>query len=811
MSNTLPAWMERWLGLKGGSGEGVAWRLEGHWPWPTWLTLLVAILAALVIVGIYLREGRQTSRRYRLCLAAIRLAVVGIVLAMIAQFELLLQRTGLPYVVVILDDTRSMATVDRYDDPLAKSLEERVASVLSSKQLSRWNIARTLFAEDRGALLKDVAENHKLKFYFLSQLQESRHWDVPGIVEELKSAEAVGDATRLGSAIRGVLDELRGTTPVAIVIATDGINTDGPGLLESAAYARRKGVPLLIVGLGSDRPVRDLNLSDLAVEDVVFVNDLVHFRFQLTAAGFEGRKIKIVLRREGKSQGDAKAVPESVAMVEVTVGPDGRPREIVLPHRPTQPGQFRYTIDIEPPPGGLPTRHPPLTRTIQVREEKIRVLLVQGYPSFEYRFLRNTLSRDKSIELHTLLQEADLDFVDRDKTALRVFPVRREDLLAYDVVVFGDVNPALLSPSAMDNLADFVDRSGKGGAIVFLAGPKFMPQAYRETPLARLLPFDPAGVRNPDPNKPLTEGFVAEATELGLTNPAMQLGDTMEETQKIWQTASGGDKPALPPIYWIAELPELKPSARVLAEHPTRTGPDGKRLPLIVLQYVGGGGKVLFHATDETYRWRRRVGDLYYARYWIQTLRYLSRAKLSEGDRSARLSTDRREYQLGEPIRLQVHFADERIAPLDDNGVTVELEQIGRQTQKVQLHRMETGRGHFEAALNGLPAGGYHAKMVVPTLSGRVPAADFSVAPPQGELARVQMDAAEMRQAADLTHGQYYTCADASKLVDKLPDGRQVPIENLPPVPLWNRWPVLLLFLTLLIGEWLLRKRGGMV
>jgi hypothetical protein len=255
----------------------------------------------------------------------------------------------------------------------------------------------------------------------------------------------------------------------------------------------------------------------------------------------------------------------------------------------------------------------------------------------------------------------------------------------------------------------------------------------------------------------------------------------------------------------------LKPSARVLAEHPTRKAPDGKRLPLIIMQYVGGGGKVLFHAIDETYRWRRLVGDLYFARYWIQTLRFLSRSKLAEGDRSARLSTDRRDYALGDPVRMQIRFSDERLAPLDDNGVTVELEQVGRQTQKVPLHRTETGRGYFEAVLNNLPAGGYHAKLIAPPLPGRVSTADFAVAPPQTELARVQMDATEMQRAAELTKGRYYTHKDASHLIDDLPEGRQVPVESLPPLPLWNRWPLLALVLGLLIVEWLLRKRKGMV
>ena len=73
------------------------------------------------------------------------------------------------------------------------------------------------------------------------------------------------------------------------------------------------------------------------------------------------------------------------------------------------------------------------------------------------------------------------------------------------------------------------------------------------------------------------------------------------------------------------------------------------------------------------------------------------------------------------------------------------------------------------------------------------------------------MDAAEMRHAAEMTGGQFYTFADAGRLLDDLPAGRPVPIESLPPLPLWNRWPVLAVFLGLLIAEWILRKRKGMV
>ena len=267
---------------------------------------------------------------------------------------------------------------------------------------------------------------------------------------------------------------------------------------------------------------------------------------------------------------------------------------------------------------------------------------------------------------------------------------------------------------------------------------------------------------------------------------------------------------ALPPLYWLLEVPELKHGAMVLAEHPTRVGADGRHLPVICLQYVGAG-KVLFHATDETWRWRYRVGDAYFARYWIQTIRYLCRSKLADAGRSAILTTDRREYAQGESVRLRVRFADERLAPAAADGVTVVVEQSGRKTQRLSLARAVASRGVFERVLDHLAPGSYHAWIAAPTFEGRAPAVDFAVVLPPGEFAQVRMDAAGMRQAAEISGGRFYTFDTAAELPRDLPPGRPVPIESLPPRPLWNRWPVLLLFLVLMIAEWILRKRRGMV
>jgi hypothetical protein len=258
------------------------------------------------------------------------------------------------------------------------------------------------------------------------------------------------------------------------------------------------------------------------------------------------------------------------------------------------------------------------------------------------------------------------------------------------------------------------------------------------------------------------------------------------------------------------EIQQVKPAARVLAEHPARLAGDGRPLPVFIIQYVGAG-KVLFHATDDTWRWRYQVGDVFFARYWIQAVRHLSRAKLLGNDNAVELTADRREYRRGEPVRLRVRFIDEREAPAADDGVVVVLEREGQKNERVKLVRNAANRGIFEGTFSDTMDGKYHAWVAAPTLEGQAAGADFLVVAPPGELERIQMDAAALKQAADETRGRFYRVAEVDRLPRELPPGQQVPIESLPPKPLWNQWWLLPAFLVLVTSEWILRKRKGML
>jgi hypothetical protein len=323
---------------------------------------------------------------------------------------------------------------------------------------------------------------------------------------------------------------------------------------------------------------------------------------------------------------------------------------------------------------------------------------------------------------------------------------------------------------------------------------------YRNTRLAELIPIDLATAALPPPDALAKPGRI-EPTDVGHSKPQMQLGDSMAQTAEVWRS--------LPGVFWCLETQQVKPAAQVLAEHESRLTADGRKLPVFIYR-ITGAGKVLFHATDETNRWRERIGDKYFARYWLQAIRYLSRGKLLGDETAARLVTDRSKYRRGEPIHFQLRFMDERRLPAADGGVTVMYQRQDEGSRPIKLARSSDNPTLFEGQVSGLVEGKYHAWVVEPSLAGQ-PAADFQVQPPPGETERVQMDVADLTRAARDTRGKFYRFADTDRLMDDLPEGRPVTIESLPPRPLWNKWPVLAAFLVLLTTEWLLRKRNGML
>ena len=823
MSNWLQRWWEYSLGLPvADPGQVSRWSWTARWPWPSWLPPTIGGLLllglVLLIVGVYRRDARTLSLRQRTVLIGLRGIAVALVLLLLAQVSLSVERVGLPLVVVLIDDSASMGLRDAYsndDDRRFAAMLTGANSTSGSVDAERFELARRILSRDDGRWLRELRQRHRLRIERFSAeavpIGEDLVDDdaVRRLISELAVLQPNGDVTRPAEAVRQVLNQTRGTPPAAILLLTDGIASSGDADRLSAVVplARERLVPLFAIGIGSDQQTRDVQLAELTVDDVAFVNDPLVFSVKVKAFGFAGQSASLELRERGSDR--------SLKRRSIKLPADGQTATVELLFTPTQSGDHEFELLVAPPPGDVDRDNNRLTRSVRVREGKLKILLADGLPRWEFRELKNMLEREPTVELHTLLQEADLEFALQDETAKPLqgrFPLSREALSAYDVLLLGDLDPGVFSPGVLEHVREFVR---DGGGLLVMAGPQHMPLAFRGTPLETLLPVELDTTSVPPSDADLREPFQPRWTEAGrLSTPLfrhLQLDELENDGTPSTSNSSRDVWHSLPGLFWLCQSPRLRAGATVLLEHPQRRGEKSATggLPVIALQRFGAG-KVLFHATDELWRWRFRDHERVYSRYWIQALRFLSRTQNLGGARGVEFTADRQAYQRGESVKLRVQVLDNRQLPASGSA-TVMLERADEPRRSIQLARAANSTNLFTGELRGLRDGRYHAWLSDPSLPGSPPAVDFVIEAPQRELLRRRLDRADLEAATRATHGRYFALHEADRLPAEIPAGQPVPLSAAMIIPLWTRWELLLLFAGLLTTEWLCRRRWRLI
>lgn len=786
-----------------------SWVARTPWPsdWPTsWVVVLLVCLAAFV-VEVYRRDSRSLRWLPLGTLVVLRSLTWLLVLAVLSQFGISIERSGLPLIVVLLDDSASMSLRDSYRATPDRKFAAELIGSDSNVDVERWMLAREIVARNEGAWLRRLRGRYRIQVERFSSeaIAIGRELlsdeDVRSTLSALEQVKPVGTATRPAEAVRQVLQRTRGASPTAIVILTDGIASSGDQdkLSAIATLAREQLVPLFVVGIGSDETTRDVQFVELVADETAFVNDPILFAAKLKSFGFAGQSAMVELRERGSDK--------ILASSTVTLPADGESKSFELIHTPTQSGDREFELRIVPPAGDVDPANNRRTQTIRVREGKLRILLADGLPRWEFRELKNTLEREPTLELHTLLQESDVEFALQDETAKPLqgrFPVTLEALKTYDVMLLGDLSPSLFSAGVLEHVREFV-RSG--GGLLLMSGPYHMPLEFRGTPLETLLPIELEGTHVPAADANLSQPFHPQWTVAGRQSTPLfrhlQAEDTARSDrspQDVWK--------ALPEMFWLCEASQLKAGATVLLEDPLRRGQQHP-LPVIALQRFGAG-RVLFHATDELWRWRFRGGERFYARFWVQTLRFLARPQSLDGGRGIEFSSDRQVYQQGEPVQLRLQFLNESLMPANQRAsVMVERTQEPRRT--IELSPVDRTTNTLTGEIRGLRNGQYHALVLEPSQPGTTLSLDFQIETPQREMLRRRLDRADLELAARTTHGKYFALHEADFVHQELPAGQPVPTEVATVVPLWSRWELLLLAIGLLTAEWLCRRHWKLV
>ena len=387
-------------------GEGSHWRLE-YTPYlvdgtnDPWIAGGWALAMVALVVLLYFQEGRTASTSYKLLLAGLRLFFIALMLVVfLPEVQLWFERQGWPDVVILLDDSGSMSTVDSFQDEHVREAADRLAKARGVTQLDRLELARSRLAyaerqclagnqftdstaTRQGPHLSLAASDANMKL--VGDATEVSQLEAAG--NSINKLKADGESTKLGGAVRQILNDFRGSSLSAVICFTDGITTEGEDLLRSSRYASQMGVPLFFVGLGDVHDVKDLKLHDLQVEDSVYVNDRLVFEARLTAQGYtQSKLVTATLSEKDPKTGQLK----EVASERITTDPSGKPVKFRLTHQPTQPGEKTYVLSVpEQKDEVKPADNNRLERKVFVRETKlIRVLYVEDTPSMSTASLK---------------------------------------------------------------------------------------------------------------------------------------------------------------------------------------------------------------------------------------------------------------------------------------------------------------------------------------------------------------------------------------------------------------------------------------
>lgn len=229
---------------------------------------------------------------------------------------------------------------------------------------------------------------------------------------------------------------------------------------------------------------------------------------------------------------------------------------------------------------------------------------------------------------------------------------------------------------------------------VFIAGDRYLPLAYAKSPLAELLPVALTNAEGRLVAEWRQGSFGFAVTGAGYAHEIMRMSDSDAENVRIWETG----------CEWQRRLEglTLRPGAETLAFASDSTA---LKSPLVVVQQRGRG-KVVFLASDETWRFRYRIGDTYHHRFWGSMLKWGVGAKLRDGNAFARVGSEHIHYAPGEQVKIRARLSDAELLPLEGLEVKCAVTDPNGRRREFALAGSALTTGIYEGIFNETAVGG---------------------------------------------------------------------------------------------------------
>jgi hypothetical protein len=571
-----------------------------------------------------------------------------------------------------------------------------------------------------------------------------------------------GIETRIGDAVRFLVNKERGGPVAGIVLVSDGGNNGGIDMKAAAQVAQSAAIPVYPIGMGSDRRPVNARIVDLEAPKRVYPGDKFTMTGFVQSYGLEDRLVKIELvsttpstnGRVNEDEGETFEEEQSLRL-----GKDGEVQTVKFEATPGEAGLKQYKLRVVAPEKDIEPRDNEKTARVQVVERKTRVLLMAGGPSREFRFLRNQLFRDRDTTLDVLLQSGNAGMSQEADNVLDEFPQLTDELFQYDCIIAFDPDWLELDAFQVEMLDRWV--AEMAGGLIVVAGPVFTPEWSgfrrgrddRVDTIKGLYPVVYYTQGAPNLSLGRFGGEAAwplEFTRDGLEAEFLWLEDNPLDSEATWNSFAG--------VFGYYAVKDPKPGARVYARFSNpETALDGD-LPIYLAGHLYGAGRVFFQASGEMWR-VRAVEERYFESYYTKLIRWVSQGRLLRDSSRGVLLVDKDRCLLGEQVTIRAILNDAQHQPLTDDEVSAVLLQPDGARTTITLKRVrEAARdGMYETQFTALQEGDYRIELTPPmSTDEEFLTAEVRVRVPALELERPQRNDPLLKDFADQTQAEYF-------------------------------------------------------
>jgi uncharacterized membrane protein len=575
---------------------------------------------------------------------------------------------------------------------------------------------------------------------------------------------------------------------MGVLVVSDGDWNAGTPPVSVASRYRTLGTPIFALPVGSSTRLPDLELLSIDTPTFGIVKKGVRIPFTIDSSLPRDVVSTIVINTS-----DGEKLTK-----EVRIRAMSRTSDAVV-WTPKSEGDFTISVQIPEHSEETITSNNASSSPISIRQEKLKVLVIDSLPRWEYRYLRNALSRDPGVDVSCLLFHPDLDRLGGgNKDYIKEFPATLDELSKYDVVFLGDVgtDKGQLTQEQCQMIRGLVEFQASG--LVFMPGSQGNQHSLAQTPLEPLMPvvLDPSntdgiGTRN---------AMRMELTEAGRRSLLTKLADTAEDNVDVWMN--------LPGFQWHSAVARAKAGVEVLAVHETATGEQG-RMPLLATKTFGSG-KVLFMGTDGVWRWRKGVEDKYHYRFWSQVVRWMAYQRNMAKGESMRFYFSPDTPSIGQTLSLRANVMQTSGEPLAQGDVTARIESPSGKTQSIKLAAGGSESwGSFEGRYETTEPGNHKVTLLCKQTAESLETSFFVQGVSKervGQAARPKV----LEELARLTGGKTLSLQQPDQWIDAIRMAPQPP-STIRRIPLWSHPWLVALMVALLSAFWIGRKAIGLI